>query len=83
MQCHRCKHLTNESDPSVGLNLPDSCDVAGALYLDGECSEQVSLLLEDMLMSLATMDRCPRFADASQTPRTWRSAWEWQPEVQP
>lgn len=79
-QCPRCDHLENDSDESVGLYGPDYCLVPFRLYEAGDCSEQASLMFQQMLFALGGMNKCPYFQSKYEQ-RTGRNILQVEPQV--
>ena len=59
-QCYTCKHYDDNHDPSVGMYGQPVC---GAVPGDEEASEQVAVVLENILFALAHINNCPMWKE--------------------
>lgn len=62
--CHGCKHFeAGLYDNDTGYSDRDSCEYVGKLYVDGECTEQVAIVLEGILFKLSELNNCPFYQE--------------------
>jgi hypothetical protein len=58
--CPGCKHFDGGGyDSDTGWSQQAHCEAAAKLYDDGDCTEQVSLMLEAILFQLSDLNNCP------------------------
>jgi hypothetical protein len=66
--CHGCKHFdAGGYESENGYNAPTTCDAACALYDNGEASEAVSVMFQNILFQLSALNNCPLRAEQKRT----------------
>lgn len=66
-QCHNCQHYESNYDPSVGMFGQPQCD---AVPGGDDATEQVAIVLENILFALSDINNCPMWKDKASARRS-------------